>query len=267
LLRSGDKTDYAIVPEPTGLDLIGVESTGGMDGAIHVYGEMGLFTGVNALGKMWKLLSFMGMPGDNCVVHEPEWLRFNKGSEKTRFFVGCLNSGIGDDIIHEPKGSSDICTAYIDIRPTYLDMMPTEESVLEDLENVLGKFRKEDPYFRADLECPLPSSTHGIAMNTPPDAPVVKSLAKWAKYITGTKVKIGKLEKDTTSDERDKPDYLLKSNWNYQDGGHLSKAGIETCVYGPSSGGSSNCPNEYTRISEVIKATKILALTIVDICG
>jgi len=146
-------------------------------------------------------------------------------------------------------------------------MMPTEESVLEDLENVLGKFRKEDPYFRADLECPLPSSTHGIAMNTPPDAPVVESLAKWAKYITGTKVKIGKLEKDTTSDERDKPDYLLKSNWNYQDGGHLSKAGIETCVYGPSSGGSSNCPNEYTRISEVIKATKILALTIVDICG
>lgn len=266
LLRSGIRTDCAIVPEPTGLNLIGVESTGGMDGAIHVYGEMGLFTGVNALDKMWNLLTYLGLPGENGIVSRPKWLRVDPSSEPPRFFVGALDAGIGEHRIHEPKGTADICTAYFDVRPTYLDQLPTEQSVLEDLRTVLCEHQAGDPALLVDFECPLPGATNGIAMTTPPDARIVTTSAKWGEYVTETKVQI-RLRKNRVQPSTSLDDgHVPRAKWNYQDGGHLSRAGITSCVYGPSSGGSSNCPNEFTLLSEVVKATKIFALTIVDVC-
>lgn len=266
LLRSGIRTECAIVPEPTGLGRIGIETTGGMDGAIHVYGQTGLFKGVNALDKMWRLLSFMGLPGENCVVSKPEWLRSDPEAETPTFFVGALDAGIGDEYIHEPKGSSDICTAYFDVRPTHLDIKPTEESVMEDLGRVLDKLRVEDQDFRAELECPIIGATNGIAMKTPPDAEVVQTLAKWAEYVTGETPQIGEKPRRGPQTGGGEGGYLSWCSWNYQDGGHLSKAGIVSCVYGPSGGGPSNCPNEFNSLREIVKATKILALAVGEIC-
>lgn len=266
LLRSGIRSDCAVVPEPTGLNLIGVESTGGMDGVIHVHGEMGLFTGVHALDKMWNLLTHLGIPGENGTVHRPKWLRADPSSETPRFFVGALDAGIGEHRIHEPKGTADICTAYFDVRPTYLDQFPTEQSVLEDLESVIREYQAGDPDLQVDYECPLPGATNGIAMTTPSDAKIVTTLAKWGESVTESKVQIGRSKNRGQTSTGLDDDYLPRAKWNYQDGGHLSKAGIVSCVYGPSSGGSSNCPNEYTQLSEVVKAAKIFALTIADIC-
>jgi acetylornithine deacetylase len=267
LLRTGIRTDYAIVPEPTGLGKIGIESTGAVDGAIHVHGVMGFLKGVNALDKMWRLLTFMGLPSENCLVLKPTWLRSDLGAETPSFFVGALDAGIGDKYLHEPKGSSDICTAYFDVRPTYLDVKPTEQSVLEDLERALEKFGAEDPDFRAYLECPILGAINGIAMKTPSNAEVVQTLAEWAKYVTAEKPQIGEGSRGKPQTRGGSGDYFPRASWNYQDGGHLSRAGIVTCVYGPSGGGPNNCPNEFNSLSEIVKATKILALTAAEICA
>lgn len=266
LLRKGYLTDYGIVTEPTygtvikpnGESIrikgegIRLKQPGCIDGVIHVVRARDAGVGVSAIEKAFKLLKVLGPP-DTDKEYKPEWLTFDRTVDEPnlpRFRMGALDCGhslASGEIWHAPKGNSDICYIYFDLRwASWLDM--SEESILADMQMIINKLHDEDPDFNAWIECPLKGSMNAQPLNTSPDSPIVKTLSECHKYIN-----------------KKEPMFPLTSP-SYMDGGWMQKAGIETLVYGPV-GERINQPNDRASISSIIRVTKVVALTIADMCG
>jgi acetylornithine deacetylase/succinyl-diaminopimelate desuccinylase-like protein len=117
------------------------------------------------------------------------------------------------------------------------------------LKGLISKLKAEDPELKAEIEPAKPFERPPFF--TSPEELIVKSSAKWHEYVTGKKPKYD------------------PSGGAYPYGGtdaaFLSKAGTKCVVYGPGEH-FKKTTEERIKISSVITASKIFALTAADIC-
>ena len=61
---------------------------------------------------------------------------------------------------------------------------------------------------------------------------------------------------------------VLPSSYTGNDACHLWRAGVPCVLYGPLGGPVSEAiPDEYTRIDDMARVARVLALTALDVCG
>ena len=88
----------------------------------------------------------------------------------------------------------------------------------------------------------------------PKDAYILETLLRQYRRVTGTEpAGVGT---------------VLPGSYTGNDTCHLWRAGVPCVLYGPGGGSeSATVPDEYTRISDMERVAKVLALTALDLCN
>ncbi len=252
LIRGGLVPHYAIVPEPTWLNVRTVHA-GVLEFLVHVTGRSaGLdpkAPSVNAVEKMARVVQ--AIPGVE-LRHRPN----PELPDLPRVRVGGIIGGLGQDYaLWRPAYVPDRCTIAVDVR-----LLPdqTIESVGEDFAALFARLRAEDPELR--LEMALPPAAYAppwramkLAMpplNLPRDDALVQTVSQIHREVLG----------------RD-PDHigpLLPTSYAGADSGHLFAAGTRAINYGP----TTDSPlNSYVDLEMLRACTRVLALSALDLCN
>jgi acetylornithine deacetylase len=255
LMQSGLRTDMAVVAEPFGADNLVTVHAGIVHMAIHTYGVTGhigrLEGTVNAVQKMTTVINalqrveFRHAPRPDM----PEFPRLN---------VGSIIGGRGNDyVLVEPPYIPDLCTIMVDVH--FLPGM-TVDGILADIRRVLDPLTTQDPELRYAIEVPPPDFFKGRRrlvmdpLDVPLDSDVVQTVARHYQTVAGQPPKaIGT---------------VLPFSYTADDTCHLWKAGIPCLLYGPGviKGGADE-DDSCVIISDMVKVTKVLALTALDVCN
>jgi acetylornithine deacetylase len=255
LMQSGLRTDMAVVAEPFGADNLVTVHAGIVHMAIHTYGVTGhigrLEGTVNAVQKMTTVINalqrveFRHAPRPDM----PEFPRLN---------VGSIIGGRGNDyVLVEPPYIPDLCTIMVDVH--FLPGM-TVDGIVADIRRVLDPLTTQDPELRYAIEMPPPDFFKGRRrlvmepLDVPLDSDVVRTVARHYQTVTGQPPKaIGT---------------VLPFSYTADDTCHLWKAGIPCLLYGPGViKGSADEDDSCVIISDMVKVTKVLALTALDVCN
>ncbi len=255
LMRSGLRTDMAVVAEPFGLGNLATVHAGIVHMAVHTYGVTGHIRQtegtVNAVLKMTKVMDrlqsveFTHVPRDDMPL-------------LPRLNVGSIIGGIGSDyVLVEPPYIPDICTIMVDVH-----FVPgqTVESIVSDLRRALDPLMLEDPELKYEIEIPPPESFKGRRrlvmdpLDVPRDEYIVQAVARSHELITGEPPSV--------------VGAVLPSSYSANDTCHLWNAGIPCLIYGPGAvRGSPDEDDSYAIISEMVACTKVLAVTALDVCN
>jgi acetylornithine deacetylase len=254
LMQSGLRTDAAVVAEPFGADHLVTVHSGIAHMAIHAYGVTGhigrLEGTVNAVQKMTQIVrglehvEFRHTPRPDL----PAFPRLN---------VGSILGGRGQDyVLVEPPYIPDLCTILVDVH-----FVPgqTVDGIVADIRRALDPIAARDPELRYEIEIPPPASFKGrrrLVMDPfdmPTDAPIVQAVARSYRAVTGREpAAIGA---------------VLPHSYSADDTCHLWKAGIPCLLYGPATiRGSADEDDACVLVSEMVKVTRVLAATAVDVC-
>jgi acetylornithine deacetylase len=255
LMQSGLRTDMAVVAEPFGADNLVTVHAGIVHMAIHTYGVTGhigrLEGTVNAVQKMTTVINalqrveFRHAPRPDM----PEFPRLN---------VGSIIGGRGNNyVLVEPPYIPDLCTIMVDVH--FLPGM-TVDGILADIRRVLDPLTTQDPELRYAIEMPPPDFFKGRRrlvmdpLDVPLDSEVVQTVARHYQTVTGQPPKaIGT---------------VLPFSYTADDTCHLWKAGIPCLLYGPGViKGSVDEDDSCVIISDMVKVTKVIALTALDVCN
>jgi len=254
LLRTGLRTDMAVVTEPYGAHNVVTTHAGVTEMAISTIGRSRHISrkkeAVDAIGKMIKAISALERITFQCTPRPdlPDLPLLN---------VGCIIGGRGRD--HDLKGPNytcDYCTVLIDVR-----FLPgqTFESVLGDIRSALDALKAEDPDFAYEIQAPPPDRFKALRVNMEPtDVPVetdiVQTVVRHYTAVTGQ----GPRTVGT----------ILPLSYAGDDTCHLWRAGIPCVLYGPEGlEGTSGEPDNCVLVSEMVLATQVLALTALDVCN
>ncbi len=263
LVKNNILTDYAVVPEPSGLQVR--TATAGvvvllirtLGKAAHI-GSMYEQESVDAVEKMfkiWKALKKMGLK--KRFTYTP----FEGKPFLPRIVPGAILGGIGKKTsLQRISFVPDMCTIAVDIRTV---PGQTPESVIKDIETVLDELKADDPEleyvidaFPATYEEPWKAT--GVPFmppcNTPIDAYIAQLVAKNHEAVTGEAAVVGPLPTQMAGN----------------DSGHLSHAGVESVSYGPRGKQRPGSPEaeRYHRVllADITNCAKTLALTAVAVC-
>jgi acetylornithine deacetylase/succinyl-diaminopimelate desuccinylase-like protein len=234
------KADMAIVPERTKLDIVTI-TIGIAHARLEVEGKM-IFraNGENSpIDQMLKVLNAMG-PSYKLNPILENWLRFEPHPKL---------HGFPQIVVAKIESSGDICAINFSVRFVPGQSPATIEA---DLNRLLANLKEEDPKFKAILKMPpSPAMIAKMPDELSEDEPIVQILAGWHKYITKQKASVG-------SGRR------LGSP---ADAAPLMRSGIKSVTYGPGlTSIEQDPPDERNSISEMLIATRVLALTATDIC-
>src|SRR5215470_8542229 len=255
LMESGLRTDAAVVAEPFGADNLVTVHSGIVHMAIHTYGVTGhigrLEGTVNAVQKMTAVIDALSRVAFRHVPRPdlPAFPRLN---------VGSILGGRGRDyVLVEPPYVPDVCTILVDVH-----FVPgqTVDGIVADIRRALDPVAASDSDLRYEIEIPPPASFKGrrrLVMDPfdmPTDAPIVQAVARSYRAVTGQEPKaIGA---------------VLPHSYSADDTCHLWKAGIPCLLYGPATiRGSEDTDDACVLVSEMVKATCVLALTALDVCN
>ena len=254
LMEQGLRTDAAVVAEPFGADNLVTVHSGIVHMAIHTYGVTGhigrLEGTVNAVHTMTAIIDalrrvqFRHTPRPDL----PAFPRLN---------VGGILGGRGHEyVLVEPPYVPDLCTIIVDVH--FVPGM-TVDGIVADIRRVLDPVAARDPALRYEIEIPPPASFKGrrrLVMDPfdiPIDAPIVQAVARSYRAVTGrAPAKIGT---------------VLPHSYSADDTCHLWKAGIPCLLYGPATiRGNANEDDACVLVSEMVKVTQVLAVTVLDVC-
>ena len=254
LMQSGLRTDAAVVAEPFGADHLVTVHSGIVHMAIHTHGVTGhigrLEGTVNAVQKMTAVIAalrdvrFRHVPRADL----PAFPRLN---------VGSVIGGRGRDyVLVEPPYVPDLCTIMVDVH--FVPGM-TVDGIVADIRRALDPVAAADPELRYEIELPPPAWFRGRrrlvmdAFDMPVDAPIVQAVARSYRAVTGQEPRaIGT---------------VLPHSYSADDTCHLWKAGIPCLLYGPGViRGSAEEDDACVLVSEMERATRVLALTALDVC-
>lgn len=254
LMRSGVRTDAAVVAEPFGADNLVTVHSGIVHMAIHTFGVTGhigrLEGTVNAVRKMTTVIDalerveFRHTPRPDL----PAFPRLNVG--------GILGGRGADYVLVEPPYVPDVCTIIVDVH--FLPGM-TVDGIVADIRRALDAVAARDPALRYEIEIPPPATFKGrrrLVMDPfdiPTDAPIVQAVARSYRAVTGHEPKaIGT---------------VLPHSYSADDTCHLWKAGIPCLLYGPATiRGNEHEDDACVLVSEMVKVTQVLAVTALDVC-
>jgi acetylornithine deacetylase len=255
LLQSGLRTDMAVVAEPFGADHLVTVHAGIVHMAIHTYGitgHIGRLEGtVNAVQKMTAVIEALQRVQFHYAPRAdlPAFPRLN---------VGSIIGGRGRNyVLIEPPYIPDLCTILVDVH--FVPGM-TVDGIVADIRHALDPLSAQDPELRYAIEIPPPDFFTGRRrlvmdpLDVPVDADIVQTVARHYQTVTGQPPQaIGA---------------VLPYSYTANDTCHLWRAGIPCLLYGPGViRGSVDEDDSCVLISDMVKVTKVLALTALDVCN
>lgn len=245
-LQAGVVPDYAIVPEPTLLNirtlhagisqfLISTRGKACWAGSVHLYPH------VNAVEKMCKViealrgLSFSAAPHPE-IPHLP------------RRHIGNLIGGLTRDyVLWRPSYVPDYCTVVFEARTV---PGQTVEDVLADLRRVLDPLREEDPDLVIEIEPPpaayRPPWRGMIGMpplDLPKDDPLVEIVRRCHVAVLGA--------------EPERIGFVDPGSYAGADSGHLQRAGAHVLNYGPT---GHSFWEHAVEVKKLVSCARVLAL-------
>ena len=244
---SADRIDAVIIPEPLNVDRICIGHRGVYWFEVSTYGRIGHgsmpFLGVSAIEHMGVILDRIRrelMPAlsarTTAVPVVPD------GARHATLNINGIMGGQPVDGIQTPC-VADLCRAVFDRRFLLEEGFDaTRAEILALLERAAA----ETPKLTYDLRDLM--VVHPV--RTPPGATVVTALERGVQHVLG------------------RPATQIASPGTY-DHKHVDRiAGIPNCVaYGPGILDIAHQPDEYCDIDDLVNATKVLALSILELTG
>lgn len=188
--------------------------------------------GINAILKAAKVIPRLQKLVDNVNA------RTHPLTKKARMSINVIHGGATENQV------PDTCVITIDRRTTPSE---TFDQALDELKEVIEEMKKEDPEFQA--EATRDNETCKPGSESPPDSPVVKAIQKAGNRILGFVP----------------PAVGLAASSDFAWFTERFKKRPVAC-YGVG-GINMHAANECLKIENLIKATKVYALTIADIAG
>ena len=245
-IRKG-RTDFVIIPEPLNVDRICIGHRGVYWFEVTARGRIGHgsmpFLGVSAIDGMGRLLQSVRevlMPAlasrKTAVPVVPP------GARHATININGIGGGQPVDGIQTPC-IADLCRAVFDRRFLIEEGFDAaKQEIAQLIAHVAGEANGVRFELR-DLMVVHPT-------RTPDDSPVIGALDHAIRRVLG------------------RPAELIASPGTY-DHKHVARiAGIPHCVaYGPGELELAHQPDEYCRIDDIVNATKVLALSTLDLMG
>jgi succinyl-diaminopimelate desuccinylase len=244
---SADRADYVIIPEPLNVDRICIGHRGVYWFEVTTRGRIGHgsmpFLGVNAIEQMGVILGHIHrelLPAlsarTTTVPVVPE------GARHATLNINGIAGGQQVDGIQTPC-VADVCRAVFDRR--FL-MEEGFDHVKTEIETILARAAAETPSLDYELRDLM--VVHPI--RTPDGSPVVSALERSIRAVLGREA------------------IQVASPGTY-DHKHFDRlAGIKDCVaYGPGILDVAHQPDEWCGIDDLVNATKVLALAILELAG
>lgn len=230
-LARGLRGDFAIVPEPTSLQPV-IAHKGVIHFAVTTRGVTAHGStpelGLNAIEKMCEVVSALdNYKGDLAT-------KTHRLVGPATINIGTITGGVKTNVV------PDYCRMTVDRR-----ILPGETvaEAKREMEAVIEKARQKD----ADLQVQLAVEVETAPMEIADNEPVVEALQRVGRQVLGRAVPIGSWP--ATSDA----------------GVMVSRGGIPTVIFGPGDINMAHKPDEWVDLGEVVQATRIFALTIVDL--
>jgi succinyl-diaminopimelate desuccinylase len=242
---SRERVDYVIIPEPLNVDRVCIGHRGVYWFELETRGRIAHgsmpFLGVNAIDHMTWLLDRLKRELEPSLSARTTSMPVMPPlARHATLNVNAISGGQSVDGIQTPC-VADVCRAVFDRR-----FLPEEElsAVRAEVEELLAAARADVPGLRVtirDLMVVYP-------VRTPDDSPLVDTLERRIRDVLG------------------RAPTRVASPGTY-DHKHVDRiAGIKQCVaYGPGVLDVAHQVDEWCEIDDLINATKVLALTLVDL--
>lgn len=241
------RTDAVIIPEPLNVDRICVGHRGVYWFEVTTHGKIAHgsmpFLGESAIEQMgWVLEAIRRELLPVYATRRTEVPVVPDGARHPTLNVNAIHGGQPEGPVQSPC-VADRCTAVFDRR--FLIEEGFEKTRAEIVE-LLDGLTTRVPSFRYELNDLMVVEP----VLTPPDAPVIGALGEAIAGVLG---------REAT---------LVASPGTY-DHKHVSRiAGIDNCVaYGPGILDLAHQPDEWCAVDDLINATRVLALAILDLVG
>lgn len=244
---SSTRTDYCIIPEPLNVDRVCIGHRGVYWFEVAARGHIAHgsmpFLGVSAIDGMAQLLEVVRdelMPA--LAARRTDVPVVPEGARHATLNINGIFGGQPVDGIQTPC-VADVCRAVFDRRFLLEEGF---EATKREIEDVLSRVRIKQPrvrYTLADLMIVHP-------VRTPDDSPVIAAVESSIDRVLGRKAT--RVASPGTYDHK-----------------HVTRiAGVPHCVaYGPGELEQAHQPDEYCRVDDLVNATKVLALAILDLNG
>jgi acetylornithine deacetylase/succinyl-diaminopimelate desuccinylase-like protein len=237
LIESGMRPDYCIVTEAGNLD-VGVISVGYVQGKVRVIGEFKhRVPYINPIEKITKVIQ--AFSPSYRPIPQGSWLRYEPHP---------LIPGFPAMAVRNIEHFQNTTTLTFDLR-----IVPgmTEASVRADMTRLLDSITAADPEFAYELIIPQSAQQPNMPARdaTPVDAPVVASLIRSHAAVTGQQPNVGAGHRiGATADTC-----------------HFKGVGIQCVEYGPGFIPIWPMVDECVEISQIVTATKVLAMTAAEL--
>lgn len=246
LVRSGVRTDAAIVGEPHGAMNVMTKHAGVLEFAVHVLGKTAHISrkdeGEHAIlraGEAVVALERMTLegPADPDLPGLP------------RLNVGSIIGGRGRDVeLRGPNWVPDYATLYVDVRFT---QGMTPDTILSQVRRTLERI----PGLRFEIEYPMEPKRRVfrevmLPFSILPEAPFVREVAASVADVSGRAPHVG---------------VVLPNGYSGNDTSHLAAAGIPCLLYGPS--GDMDGADRWTSVSQILTCTRVYADVIKRVCS
>lgn len=254
LVENGVVTDYALVPEPSGLT-VRTATAGCAEFLIHTYGLDKRVDAFEKMVKAWRALK------EASREKKFDYRYFPGKPELPRINFGGVIGGIGweHSFLRCPPGAPEVCTMGIDVRTV---PGQTEESVREDIVKALQAIKTEDDDFHFKVEGPPATYTDEWPIfkhfappsNLPQDSRMVTVAAENHELVTGEPCVV----------------WTQPHQYAYNDCGHLQEAGIQATTYGPIFRNyeyTDGSREDSMEIHQIMTTAKVFAISAIDICN
>ena len=252
LVQRGMVTDYAIICEPSYMEIRTVHSTV-VQMLVHTIGESTwigrthMDSHVNAVEKMCKVVERL-RSFRPTVTPRPDLPGL------PRSLVGGIIGGLTRDYIHwRSPMVPDFCTITFEVR-SLPDHRP--EDILREVRQVLDALMADDPDLKIEME-PAPATYREPwrgkkylqpGIDVPVQDPIVQAVRR---------NHIGVVGEEPASVGAQEP-----GSYAWTDGGHLFQAGCRPIIYGPARNGDT-----YVELDKLVDCAKVLALSAVEVCN
>ena len=241
---SADRTDFAIIPEPLGVDRICVGHRGVYWFEVQTRGRIAHgsmpFLGVNAIEHLGLVLERMRRDLQPALAaRTTEVPVIPPGARHATLNVNAIAGGQTAGGIQTPC-VADRCRAIFDRRFLIEEGFETTRAEIVDL---LDRMARDIPDFRYELRDLM--VVHPT--RTPEGSPVIGALERALQRVLG---RSGLVASPGTYDQK-----------------HFARlAGVPHCVaYGPGILDLAHQPDEYCDIADLMDATRVIALAVLDL--